>query len=99
MNKTLLAYLRKFDIYEDSVFEILTTELSEEHKHCAICAKLGSKFTATTERDAIMLLKAQIVKEHSSFAIIEPYNGAEKLLSIYDCGRLVLRVGNVRFKR
>lgn len=90
MNKTLLTYLRKFDIDEDSVFEILTTELSEEHKHAAICEKLGSKFTATNERDAIMLLKAQIVKEHSSFAIIEPFNGVEKLLSIYDCGRLVL---------
>ena len=91
MNKTLLSYLRKFDIEEDAIFKILTDELPEHHKHCAICAKLGSKFTATTERDAIMLLKAQIVKEHSSFAIIEPFNGVEKLLSVYDCGRLVLR--------
>ena len=89
MNKTLLAYLRKFDIDEDSVFEILTTELSEEHKHAAICVKTGSEFTARTESDAIMLLKAQIVKEHNSFAIIEPYNGAEKILSVYDCGKRI----------
>lgn len=90
MNKTLLAYLRKFDIDEDSVFKIRTTEFPDEFKHAAICDKTGSKFTARTERDAIMLLKAQIVKEHSSFAIIEPFNGVEKLLSVYDCGNLVL---------
>ena len=90
MNKTLLAYLRKFDIEEDAIFEILTDELPEQHKHAAICEKTGSKFTARTERDAIMLLKAQIVKEHSSFAIIEPFNGVEKLLSVYDCGRIIL---------
>lgn len=90
MNKTLLSYLRKFDIEEDAIFEILTDELPEQHKHAAICEKTGSKFTAITERDAIMLLKAQIVKEHSYFAIIEPFNRVKKLLSVYDCGCIIL---------
>lgn len=90
MNKTLLAHLRKYNIEEDAVFEITCGASKIDHKYVATCFKAESQFTAQTSTDAIMLLKAQIVKEHNSFAIIEPYNDSEKLLSVYNCGRLVL---------
>ena len=91
MNKTLLAYLRKFNIEKDSVFQIEVLHNYETNKFEAICHKTGSKFTAFDELSAITLLKNQITNEYNSFAIIEPLEGVEHMLSIYDCGKLVLK--------
>lgn len=91
MNKTLLSYLRKFNIEEDSVFHIEVLHNYETNKFEAICHKTGSKFTAFDELSAITLLKNQITNEHNSFAIIEPFKGVEHMLSIYYCGKLVLK--------
>ena len=91
MNKTLLSYLRKFNIDQDAIFQIEVLHNEETNKFEAICQKIGSKFHSFVESDAIIILKAQIIKEHSSFAIIEPFKGVEHMLSIYDCGKLVLK--------
>lgn len=91
MNKTLLAYLRKFNIEQDSIFQIEVLHNEETNKFKAICHKTGSKFNAFDELSAITLLKNQIINDHSSFAIIEPFNKVESLLYVYDCGKLVLK--------
>ena len=91
MNKTLLAHLRKFNIEEYSIFQIEVLHNNETNKFEAICYKTGSKFHSFVESEAVILLKAQIIKENSSFAIIEPFKGVEHMLSIYDCGKLVLK--------
>lgn len=91
MNKTLLSYLRKFNIDQDAIFQIEVLHNEETNKFEAICHKTGSKFHSFTESEAAILLKAQIIKDHSSFAVIEPFKGVEHMLSIYDCGKLVLK--------
>ena len=91
MNKTLLSYLRKFNIDQDAIFQIEVLHNEETNKFEAICHKTGSKFHAFERLSAIILLKNQIINEHSSFAIIEPFKGVEHMLSIYDCGKLVLK--------
>ena len=91
MNKTLLSYIRKFNIEEDSVFKIEVSHNEGTNKFDAICYETGSKFHSFVESEAVILLKAQIIKDNSSFAIIEPFKGVEHMLSIYDCGKLVLK--------
>ena len=88
---TLLAFLRKYNIEEDAIFKIEVLHNYETNKFEAICHKTGSKFTAFDELSAITLLKNQITNKHNSFAIIEPFKGSEKLMSIYDCGRLIVK--------
>lgn len=44
MNKTLLAYLRKFNIEKDAIFQIEVLHNEETNKFEAICHKTGSKF-------------------------------------------------------
>ena len=65
MNKTLLAYLRKYNIEEDAIFEITCGASKTDHKYVATCFRSGSQFTAQTSTDAIMLLKAQIARRFS----------------------------------
>ena len=91
MNKTLLSYLRKFNIDQDAIFKIEVLHNEETNKFEAICHKTGSKFHSFVESEAVILLNAQIIKDNSSFAIIEPFKGVEHMLSIYDCGKLVLK--------